>query len=66
MGSYLFFYFCTGPRYSKSAAQIMIKWSLQRDFICIPKTSKRERIAENFDVFDFEISDEDMEILVGS
>ena len=42
----------------------MIKWSLQRGFICIPKSSKEARIKENFDLFDFEISEEDMQTLV--
>ena len=44
----------------------MIKWSLQRDFICIPKSSKRERIQNNFDVFDFRLADGDMQTLVSS
>ncbi len=52
-------------KYSKSYAQIMIKWSLQHDVITIPKSSKRERIIENANVFDFEISDGDMETLNG-
>lgn len=50
-------------KYSKSHAQIMIKWSLQHNAITIPKSSKRDRIIENADVFDFEISDEDMKTL---
>lgn len=50
--------------YGKSPAQIMIKWSLQRGFICIPKSSKEVRIKENFNLFDFEISKEDMQTLV--
>lgn len=42
----------------------MIKWSLQEGFICIPKSSNRARISENFNVFDFEIAGEDMQTLV--
>ena len=42
----------------------MIRWSLQHGFICIPKTNKEQRMAENRDVFDFEISSEDMQVLV--
>ena len=51
-------------RYGKSPAQVMIKWSLQRGFVCIPKTGNKERIKENFDLFDFEISTKDMATLV--
>ncbi len=50
--------------YGKSAAQVMIKWSLQRRFICVPKTSKKERLDENKDVFDFELSQSHMKNLV--
>lgn len=50
-------------KYSKSAAQIMIRWSLQHDLIVIPKTVHNERIKENAEVFNFEISDVDMERL---
>ena len=42
----------------------MIRWSLQRGFICIPKSSSEKRIAENASIFDFNISEQDMEILV--
>jgi diketogulonate reductase-like aldo/keto reductase len=41
----------------------MIRWALQHDTIVIPKSSHRERIVENADVFDFEISSKDMETL---
>lgn len=50
-------------KYSKTYSQVLIKWSLQHDVITIPKSSKQERIISNADVFDFEISDEDMELL---
>jgi len=50
-------------KYSKSAAQIMIKWSLQHDLVVIPKSVHKERIKENADVFDFEIAENDMEKL---
>ncbi len=52
-------------KYSKSYSQIMIKWSLQHGVITIPKSAKRERIFENANVFDFEISNSDMKILNG-
>lgn len=47
-------------KYQKSPAQIMIRWSLQHGNVVLPKSSKKERIQENFNVFDFSITDEDM------
>jgi diketogulonate reductase-like aldo/keto reductase len=47
-------------RYHKSVPQVLIRWSLQRGFICIPRSSKREHIRENAEVFDFELSESDM------
>jgi methylglyoxal/glyoxal reductase len=52
-------------KYQKSPAQIMIRWALQHEVIVIPKSSHRERIRENARVFDFSISEEDMETLNG-
>ena len=51
-------------RYNKSVAQLLIRWSLECGFVCIPKSVKEQRIVENGDVFDFKISDEDMQVLV--
>ena len=53
-------------RYNKSVAQVLIRWSLQRGFVCIPKSVKEERIRENGDVFDFNISEDDMKAMVKS
>ena len=50
-------------KYSKTPAQILIRWGLQKGVTVIPKSSKRERIYENADVFDFTLSPEDMDIL---
>jgi len=47
-------------KYQRTTAQLMIRWGLQHDVIMIPKSSRRERILENANVFDFEISPKDM------
>ena len=49
----------------KSTAQILIRWALQHGLIVIPKSANRKRIVENADVFDFEISAADMQLLDG-
>jgi len=50
-------------KYSKSPAQILVRWALQKEVVVIPKSSRKERIYENSDVFDFTISPEDMSFL---
>lgn len=50
-------------KYKKTIAQIVLRWHMQRGVIPIPKSSNEGRIKENFDIFDFEISDEDMEAI---
>ncbi len=49
--------------YNKSMAQILIRWSLQKGFIVLPKSVSPKRIKENADVYDFEISENDMLLL---
>lgn len=49
-----------GAKYGKSVSQVVLRWLLQRDIVCIPKSIKKERMQQNFDVFDFTLSDEDM------
>jgi methylglyoxal/glyoxal reductase len=48
---------------TKSTAQILIRWALQHGLVVIPKSANRKRIFENADIFDFEITAEDMQIL---
>ncbi|HEX9015154.1 MAG TPA: aldo/keto reductase [Chloroflexota bacterium] len=47
-------------KYKKSVAQIVLRWLIQRGVVAIPKSVHRERIVENFDVFDVQLSPEDM------
>ncbi|MFE3587868.1 aldo/keto reductase [Streptomyces niveus] len=49
-----------GKEHGKSVAQIVLRWLTQRDVITIPKSVRAERMAENFDVFDFDLTDEQM------
>ena len=51
-------------KYNKSVAQIILRWLTQRDIVVIPKSVRKERIIENFDIFDFELSKEDVEKIV--
>jgi diketogulonate reductase-like aldo/keto reductase len=47
-------------KYKKTIAQIVLRWDLQKGVVTIPKSSKKERILGNADIFDFSISEEDM------
>ena len=49
-----------GSKYGKNAGQIVLRWSLQKGVVTIPKSVHRERIISNAQVFDFEITVEDM------
>lgn len=49
-----------GEKHDKTAAQVALRWSLQKDVVVIPKSGNPDRIQENFEVFDFELSSTDM------
>ncbi|HVH48800.1 MAG TPA: aldo/keto reductase [Sphingomicrobium sp.] len=49
-----------GERYGKSVAQVVLRWLIQRGVVAIPKSVRKDRMAENFAVFDFELSDDDL------
>ena len=49
-----------GAKYGKTAAQVALRWLTQRGIVAIPKSSHKERMVQNFDVFDFSLSDADM------
>ncbi|MDP4117008.1 MAG: aldo/keto reductase [Bacteroidota bacterium] len=51
-------------KYNKSVAQIILRWLTQRDVVAIPKSVHKERIIENFNIFDFELKNEDMETII--
>lgn len=52
-----------GKKYDKSIAQVVLRWLTQRGVVAIPKSIRKERMAENFNIFDFELSAEDMELI---
>lgn len=52
-----------GNKYNKSIAQVVLRWLTQRGVVAIPKSVRKERMAENFNSLDFELSAEDMEAI---
>jgi 2,5-diketo-D-gluconate reductase A len=51
-------------KHKKTVAQVILRWLTQRDVVVIPKSVRKERIVENFNIFDFELSPEDMDAIV--
>ena len=54
---------CIALQYGKSAAQILLRWGVQRGTSVIPKTVTPERMAENLNIFDFELTEQDMQAI---
>lgn len=52
-----------GDKYGKTVAQVILRWHLQRSIVVIPKSTHLERMKENFNVFDFELAQEDMDVI---
>ncbi len=52
-----------GKKYNKTVAQVILRWELQRGIVVIPKSVHIERMEENFDLFDFTLTDEDMAVM---
>jgi diketogulonate reductase-like aldo/keto reductase len=50
-----------GKRYNKSIAQVILRWLIQRAIVAIQKSVRKERMEENFNIFDFKLSEEDMD-----
>jgi 2,5-diketo-D-gluconate reductase A len=51
--------------HGKSVAQVVLRWLIQRDVVVIPKSVRRDRMAENLAVFDFELTDDQMAQIAG-
>nr|WP_245160414.1 aldo/keto reductase [Blastococcus sp. CT_GayMR20] len=49
-----------GAAHGKSVAQVVLRWLVQREVVVIPKSVRPERMAENIDVFDFQLTDDEM------
>lgn len=52
-----------GQKYGKTAAQVALRWNAQRGVVIIPKSTHKERMEENFNIWDFTLSDEDMDAI---
>jgi len=54
-----------GEAHGKSVGQVVLRWLTQRGVVVIPKSVRRERMAENLDIFDFALSDQEMARIAG-
>lgn len=54
-----------GEKYGKTTAQVMLRWNIQRGVIVLPKSTHKERMIQNLNVFDFTLTDEDMSVIAG-
>lgn len=54
-----------GDKYNKSIAQVILRWLIQRDIVVLSKTSDFDRMKENIDIFDFSLSNQDMDTIKG-
>lgn len=52
-----------GKKYNKSVAQVVLRWLTQRGVVVIPKSVRKERMDENFNIFDFELSNDDIQVI---
>jgi len=52
-----------GEKYGKTVAQVILRWHIQRGVVTIPKSVRKERIAENLNIGDFTLRDEDMAVI---
>lgn len=52
-----------GEKYNKSVAQVVLRWLTQRGVVVIPKSVRKERMDENFNIFDFELSNDDIQVI---
>lgn len=50
-------------KHGKTVAQVILKWLTQRNIVVIPKSVRKERMTENFDIFNFELTPEDMDAI---
>ena len=54
-----------GEKYGKTVAQVILRWHIQRGIVVIPKSTHAERMEENWQVFDFVLTEEDMKVIQG-
>lgn len=52
-----------GEKYNKTVAQVILRWQMERNIVALAKTVRKERMIENFNIFDFNLSEEDMQTI---